>query len=89
MKSERYEWQENAACRGAEPEVFFPVAEDDAWLAKQICERCTVRAECLTFSFANHERYGVWGGVTEKERLEMYRRGAAQRVLAAGSLRAG
>lgn len=89
MKTNRYDWQLEGACRGAEPEVFFPVSDEDAWLAKQICEGCSVRVECLRFSLENHERYGVWGGVTEKERQEMYRRGAAHRTLADAALRAG
>lgn len=82
MDDDRYNWQEESACRGVEPEVFFPVSEDDAWQAKEICGVCTVKSQCLVFSLANRERYGVWGGVTEKERIDMQRRGVAQRILA-------
>jgi WhiB family transcriptional regulator, redox-sensing transcriptional regulator len=48
-----------------------------------------VKTECLAFSLENRERYGVWGGVTERERQEMFRRGVAQRVLAEALQRAG
>lgn len=82
MDEERYEWQARAACHGIEPEVFFPISDDDAWRAKEICTACEVRPRCLAFSLTNRERYGVWGGVTEKERQEMFRRGTAQRILA-------
>jgi WhiB family redox-sensing transcriptional regulator len=83
MELDRFDWQQEGLCRGVEPEVFFPVAEEDAWRAKEICGMCDVREQCLAYSLQHRERYGVWGGVTEKERLDMFRRGAAQRVLAA------
>ena len=82
MDDERFDWQARGLCRGVEPEVFFPISEEDAWRAKEICAACNVRESCLVFSLANRERYGVWGGVTEKEQQDMFRRGAAQRVLA-------
>jgi WhiB family redox-sensing transcriptional regulator len=81
MNEERYSWQENAACRGIEPEIFFPISDEEAAPAKAICGGCDAREECLLFSFQNKERYGVWGGVTEKERIEMVRRGVASRML--------
>lgn len=82
MDLERFDWQARGLCRGVEPEVFFPVAEEDAGRAKEICGACTVRDRCLEYSLTNRERYGVWGGVTEKERIDLLRRGAAQRVAA-------
>lgn len=82
MNDDRYDWQAQGLCRGVEPEVFFPVSEEDSWRAKEICGGCSVREQCLTWSLTNRERYGVWGGVTEKERLDMFRRGTAQRELA-------
>ncbi|MFP5225015.1 MAG: WhiB family transcriptional regulator [Actinomycetota bacterium] len=76
------DWQKQGLCRGIEPEVFFPVAEEDAWRAKEICNACPVKEPCLINSLKNRERYGVWGGVSEKERQDMFRRGVAQRLLA-------
>ncbi|MCA1833215.1 MAG: WhiB family transcriptional regulator [Actinomycetota bacterium] len=81
MNEGRYGWQEDAACRGIEPEIFFPISDEEAGPAKAICGGCVAQQECLVFSFQNKERYGVWGGVTEKERIEMARRGVAQRML--------
>lgn len=82
MDLARFDWQQQGLCRGVEPEVFFPISEEDAWRAKELCGACDVRELCLAFSLQNRERYGVWGGITEKERLDMFRRGTAQRVLA-------
>jgi len=82
MNLDRYIWQEHAACRGIEAEIFFPISDEEAGPAKAICSACDVERDCLLFSLQNRERYGVWGGVTEKERIEMVRRGAAQRMLA-------
>lgn len=89
MNEARMTWQEEGSCRGVDPEVFFPISDDEAWRAKEYCAVCTVRTDCLAFSLQNRERYGVWGGVTERERSEMFRRGVAQRVLAEALQRAG
>ncbi len=89
MNEERYTWQERAACRGIEPEIFFPISDEEAGPAKAICGACEARQQCLLFSFQNRERYGVWGGVTEKERIEMVRRGVAQRMLQEALAHAG
>lgn len=89
MEDSRFDWQADGACRGIEPEIFFPVAEEDAWQAKEICAVCAVQSECLAYSLTRRERYGVWGGVTEKERIDMQRRGVTQRVLAEAVRRAG
>lgn len=83
------EWQKEGLCRGIEPEVFFPVAEEDAWRAKEICNACPVKEPCLVASLRNRERYGVWGGVSEKERQDMFRRGVAQRILSGDLARVG
>ena len=89
MDDGRYAWQATGLCRGVEPEVFFPVSDEDAWRAKEICGACTVRDDCLAYALSHRERYGVWGGTTEKERIEMHRRGTAQRVLARALRSAG
>ncbi|TMK52455.1 MAG: WhiB family transcriptional regulator, partial [Actinobacteria bacterium] len=43
MDDERFDWQARGLCRGVEPEVFFPISEEDAWRAKEICAACNVR----------------------------------------------
>jgi WhiB family redox-sensing transcriptional regulator len=66
-------WRQRAACRGVEPEIFYPVSDDDAEEAKAICRGCPVRETCLEFALANRERDGVWGGATERERRRILR----------------
>lgn len=63
-----WSWQDRAACKGAQPEVFFPLREADASSAITLCGRCPVRVECLSHALEHDERYGVWGGMTERER---------------------
>lgn len=62
------EWVKRAACRGSDPDEFFPEQGNRALVAKAVCSRCPVRAECLEFAMRNYERFGIWGGHTAKER---------------------
>jgi WhiB family transcriptional regulator, redox-sensing transcriptional regulator len=66
-------WRQRAACRGVDPDIFYPVSEEDAEEAKVICEACAVRETCLEYALAHRERDGVWGGATERERRRMLR----------------
>lgn len=69
------DWQTGAACRGCDPDVFFPTADEDAADAKVICAGCSVRDECLAFAMASDQRHGVWGGLSEKDRAALQARG--------------
>ena len=66
-------WRQHAACRGVEPDVFYPVSDEEADIAKTICDQCSVRHPCLEYALANRERDGVWGGATERERRRLLR----------------
>jgi WhiB family transcriptional regulator, redox-sensing transcriptional regulator len=66
-------WQERAACFGVEPDVFFPVSEEEAGPALAFCGVCRIREECLSWALKNGERYGVWGGTTEQQRRRLQR----------------
>lgn len=66
-------WRDRAACRGIDPDIFYPVSDEDADAAKGICSACPVREACLEYALANRERDGVWGGATERERRRMIR----------------
>ena len=66
-------WRTHAACSGLEPEVFYPVSEEQAEEAKAICRECPVREPCLEYALTNRERDGVWGGATERERRRLIR----------------
>ncbi len=67
------DWRRQAACRGVDPEVFYPVNDDDAEEAKEVCAGCPVRQPCLEWALQDRERFGVWGGLTERERRRMLR----------------
>ncbi|HZT65546.1 MAG TPA: WhiB family transcriptional regulator [Acidimicrobiales bacterium] len=66
-------WRHRAACQGVDPDVFFPVSDEDAADAKAICGVCPVREACLEYALARRERDGVWGGATERERRRILR----------------
>ena len=66
-------WRQSAACRGVDPEVFYPVSEEEADVAKAVCAQCNVRQTCLEHALVSRERDGVWGGATEKERRRILR----------------
>ena len=70
-RGEDYSWQADGACRGADPELFFPPTDEEAAIAKSFCATCPVRVACLAFSIERNERFGVWGGLTEKERARL------------------
>ena len=67
-------WRDKAACRGSDPDIFYPVNEDDADEAIAICMACPVREPCLEYALVARERYGVWGGTTEKDRRRIWRK---------------
>lgn len=66
-------WRQRGACNGLDPAVFFPESEESAEEAKAICAECPVRIACLEHALASHERDGVWGGATERERRRLIR----------------
>jgi WhiB family redox-sensing transcriptional regulator len=67
-------WQDRAACFGIDPDVFFPISEEEAGPALTYCRICRIREECLAWALKNGERYGVWGGLTEQQRRRLQRR---------------
>jgi WhiB family transcriptional regulator, redox-sensing transcriptional regulator len=66
-------WRQSAACRGVDPEIFYPASDEEAAVAKAVCASCPVRQACLEFALASRERDGVWGGATEKDRRRLLR----------------
>jgi WhiB family redox-sensing transcriptional regulator len=66
-------WRQRAACRGADPDIFYPASDEEAEPAKAICGQCSVRQPCLEYALANRERDGIWGGATERERRRIIR----------------
>lgn len=71
-------WVEDALCAQVDPEIFHPEKGGDASPAKRVCMRCPVRRECLEEALATGERFGVRGGLSERERRKLQKnRGAA------------
>jgi WhiB family redox-sensing transcriptional regulator len=66
-------WQERALCAETDPEAFFPEKGGSTREAKKICTGCEVRSECLEFALSNDERFGIWGGLSERERRRLRR----------------
>jgi WhiB family transcriptional regulator, redox-sensing transcriptional regulator len=67
------DWQERALCAQTDPEAFFPEKGGSTREAKRICSGCEVRAECLEYALAHDERFGIWGGLSERERRRLRR----------------
>ncbi len=68
------DWQERALCAQTDPEAFFPEKGGSTREAKKVCTGCEVRDECLEYALANDERFGIWGGLSERERRKLKRR---------------
>jgi WhiB family redox-sensing transcriptional regulator len=62
------QWSERALCAQTDPEAFFPEQGGSTREAKAICRRCPVAKQCLTHALEHDERFGVWGGMSERER---------------------
>ena len=67
-------WTVDAACADADPALFFGEHGRPATEAKAMCAGCLVRSACLDFALQSHERFGIWGGLTDKERRVEARR---------------
>ena len=78
-------WQDLANCRGADPDLFFPERGASTRQAKGICRECVVREDCLEFAITSSEKFGIWGGMSERERRKIRR----ERQIAAQRRRAG
>ncbi len=78
MNIEEADWRRQAACKGANGDLFYPksvwsreskdVRQQREQMAKRVCARCSVQASCLDWALRNGEVVGVWGGKTERER---------------------
>ncbi|MFD7136128.1 WhiB family transcriptional regulator [Streptomyces sp. NPDC059894] len=66
-------WQREALCAQTGADFFFPEPGSSVREAKRICALCDMRPACLEYALANDERFGVWGGLSEKERLQLRR----------------
>ena len=74
------DWRSHAACRDADPELFFPdgdlsSARAKVKTAKLICRGCPISVACLNWALSSGQEAGIWGGLTEEERRRLSRRG--------------
>ena len=67
-------WQTDALCAQTDPEAFFPEKGGSTRDAKKVCGACNVRSQCLEYALANDERFGIWGGLSERERRRLRKR---------------
>ena len=66
-------WYVDAACRGTDPDLWFPPRGGDTAAAKAVCAGCSVKVECLDFALGRSpaEKWGIWGGTSERERRRL------------------
>ena len=86
LRREERSWQSRANCMGVDPELFFPERGSSTREAKEVCRGCVVREDCLEYALANSEKFGIWGGMSERERRRVRRmRVLAQQGVSAAS----
>lgn len=74
------QWQKAANCLGVDPDLFFPERGASTREAKAVCKGCQVREDCLEFALSNGEKFGIWGGLSERERRRIRRQRALARA---------
>jgi WhiB family redox-sensing transcriptional regulator len=81
-------WQEQANCLGVDPDLFFPERGASTREAKAVCRGCEVRGDCLEYALAHGEKFGIWGGLSERERRRVRRQRALERLERANAITA-
>lgn len=80
-RSRDVDW-DSTACLRADPEIFYPDGRDSSAKpiieqARGYCGSCEIKDDCLRDALARDEEWGIWGGMTERERKALRRRGNA------------
>ena len=86
IEPEELVWQNYANCLGVDPDLFFPERGASTREAKEVCRGCVVQDECLEFALSNGEKFGIWGGKSERERRRVRRQRALARAAAAAQV---
>ncbi len=73
-------WKTMANCAGVDPDLFYPERGASTREAKEVCRGCVVREDCLEFAIVNGEKFGIWGGMSERERRRIRRARGLTRV---------
>jgi WhiB family redox-sensing transcriptional regulator len=87
LDGEDKSWQDMANCLGVDPDLFFPERGASTREAKEVCKGCVFRDDCLEYALANGEKFGIWGGMSERERRRIRRQRALARAAAAAPAR--
>jgi WhiB family redox-sensing transcriptional regulator len=82
-ESEDLAWQQYANCLGVDPDLFFPERGASTREAKEVCRGCVVREDCLEYAITHSEKFGIWGGLSERERRRIRRERALAGLSAA------
>jgi WhiB family transcriptional regulator, redox-sensing transcriptional regulator len=72
-------WRARANCMGVDPDLFFPERGASTREAKEVCRGCVAREDCLEYALDNGEKFGIWGGMSERERRRLRRARAIER----------
>jgi WhiB family redox-sensing transcriptional regulator len=73
LTPDQHSWQDEANCLGVDPDLFFPERGASTREAKEVCRGCVVRMDCLEYALDNGEKFGIWGGLSERERRRLRR----------------
>lgn len=79
IEAEALDWMARGNCIGVDPDLFYPERGASTREAKAVCRACDVQPECLEYALATREKFGIWGGLSERERRRIRRRRALER----------
>jgi len=82
-------WKDLSNGWGVDPDLFFPERGASTREAKEVCRGCEVRIDCLEYALQNGEKFGIWGGMSERERRRIRRQRALDRQAAVRAVEAG
>ncbi|SKF33577.1 transcription factor WhiB [Mycobacteroides abscessus subsp. massiliense] len=71
-------WRQRGVCAQVGGDLFFPEKGGTTREVKRLCQGCDVQDECLEWALAHDERFGVWGGLSERERRALKKQQAKQ-----------
>ncbi len=78
LLAQEFAWHQRANCMGVDPDLFFPQRGGSTREAKEVCRGCVVREECLEYAISYGEKFGIWGGLSERERRWLRRSRAVE-----------
>jgi WhiB family redox-sensing transcriptional regulator len=83
--SSRFATRSHCCNYSVDPDLFFPERGASTREAKEVCRGCVVREDCLEYALVNGEKFGIWGGMSERERRRLRRQRALARRASASA----